>query len=135
MTKRKDHSRGLLYGYLLDGAMIPSYGYLFSWLDRRIQALFFCLDLVNSLVYCNVKGRYMATVNVHDAKTHLSRLLSRVESGEEIVIAKAGKPIAQIVPLLRKGTKRSPGSARGRIVLRRDFFKPLPKSLLDNLEK
>ncbi|GFP33683.1 hypothetical protein HKBW3S42_02022, partial [Candidatus Hakubella thermalkaliphila] len=41
----------------------------------------------------------MTTVNIHEAKTHFSRLLSRVEGGEEITIAKAGKPIAMIVPL------------------------------------
>lgn len=77
----------------------------------------------------------MTKVNVHEAKTHFSRILSRVESGEEIVIAKAGKPIARIVPLFEKVSKRIPGTAKGRISLKKDFFKPLPKSLLDDFEK
>lgn len=77
----------------------------------------------------------MAKMNVHDAKTHFSRLLSRVESGEEIVIAKAGKPIARIVPLSEKVIKRTPGTAKGRILLKKDFFRPLPKSILKGFEK
>jgi len=77
----------------------------------------------------------MATVNIHDAKTHFSRLLSRVEGGEEIVIAKAGKPIARIVPLVERPGKRTPGSAKGRIVLKKSFFKPLPDSILKGFEK
>lgn len=55
------------------------------------------------------------TVNVHEAKTHLSRLLDRVSRGEEIVIAKAGRPVARLVSV--EG-RRTPGSAVGRIVLR-----------------
>jgi prevent-host-death family protein len=77
----------------------------------------------------------MAKINVHDAKTHFSRLLHRVESGEEIVIAKAGKPVARIVPLSEIVAKRMPGSAKGRIHFKKDFFKPLPKSLLKDFEK
>lgn len=77
----------------------------------------------------------MATVNVHDAKTHFSKLLNRVESGEEIVIAKAGKPVARLSPLAKKVQKRVPGSAKGRIVLRKDFLEPLPESVLDEFEK
>jgi len=58
----------------------------------------------------------MRQVNVHEAKTHLSRLLGEVEDGEEIVIARAGKPVARLVPdngELRK--RRRPGSAKGKI--------------------
>ncbi len=77
----------------------------------------------------------MATVNVHDAKTHFSRLLSRVESGEEIVIAKAGKPVARIVPLIGKVSKRTPGTGKGRITLKKSFFEPLPDSVLKEFEK
>lgn len=77
----------------------------------------------------------MATINVHDAKTHFSRLLSRVESGEEIVIAKSGKPVARLTPLAVKTKKRTPGSAKGRIVLKTGFMKPLTASLLDEFEK
>ncbi len=61
-------------------------------------------------------------VNVHEAKTHLSRLLARVEAGERIVIARAGRPIAILSPV--KGSKRrKPGSER--IVIRDDFDAPL----------
>ena len=52
----------------------------------------------------------MAQVNVHEAKTHLSKLLDRVARGEEIVVAKAGKPIARLVPVRRPGGT-APGSA------------------------
>jgi len=71
------------------------------------------------------------TVNVHEAKTHLSRLLNRVAAGEEIVIAKGGKPFAVLVPLGGLAAQaRKPGSAKGRIVVREDFDDPLPGELL-----
>ena len=66
----------------------------------------------------------MQTVNVHEAKTHLSRLLERVEAGEEIVLARNGKAIARLVPVGR-GVRR-PGTMKGRIRIRRDFDAPLP---------
>ena len=69
----------------------------------------------------------MATVNVHEAKTHLSRLLERVEAGEEIVLARNGKAIARLVPV--GGTMRRPGGMKGRIRIRRDFDAPLPRAL------
>ncbi len=77
----------------------------------------------------------MTTVNVHDAKTHFSKLLTRVESGEEIVIAKAGKPVAKLSPLVKKVAKRLPGSAKSRIVLKKGFEKPLPASIAAEFEK
>lgn len=61
------------------------------------------------------------TVNVHDAKTHLSRLLERAESGEEIVIARAGKPVARLVPYGTEHPKRVFGRLRGQIVIHGDF--------------
>src|ERR671932_516185 len=54
-------------------------------------------------------------VNVHEAKTHLSRLLDRVSQGEEIVIARAGKPAARLVPIRERPERREPGSASGRV--------------------
>jgi prevent-host-death family protein len=66
----------------------------------------------------------METVNVHEAKTHLSRLLERVEAGEEIVVARNGKAIARLVPVGR--VARRPGAMKGRIRIRRDFDAPLP---------
>lgn len=65
-------------------------------------------------------------INVHEAKTNLSKLLKRVLVGEEIIIAKAGKPIAKLVPYRTTLQKRIPGSARGKIKLSEDFDAPLP---------
>ena len=67
------------------------------------------------------------SVNVHDAKTHLSRLLERVEHGEEIVIARAGKPIARLVPFERSPAGKRPlGLYKGQIWMSEDFDEPLP---------
>lgn len=69
------------------------------------------------------------TVNVHEAKTHLSKLLERVEAGEEIVIARAGVPCARLVPLEPSGDRRTPGRFPG-LVLGPEFFEPLPEEEL-----
>ncbi|MDI3297949.1 MAG: type II toxin-antitoxin system Phd/YefM family antitoxin [Bacillota bacterium] len=74
------------------------------------------------------------TVNVHEAKTQLSRLLVRVSRGEEIIIAKSGKPIAKLIPL-DAAKPRLPGSARGRLKLGEDFDMPLPEDLLETFER
>lgn len=76
----------------------------------------------------------MATVNVHEAKTQLSRLLARVAGGEEIVIARAGKPVARLLPFQSKGASRTPGALRGRIRLDERFHEPLPEEELDTWE-
>jgi prevent-host-death family protein len=60
-------------------------------------------------------------INVHEAKTHFSRLLERVARGEEIVIGKAGKPVARLVPYLEAQGPRSPGSWKGRVHIAPDF--------------
>ncbi len=73
-------------------------------------------------------------INIHEAKTQLSKLLQRVIAGEEIVIAKAGKPIARIVPFTQKPTQRLPGTAKGKIWMAPDFNAPLPDDLLDEFE-
>lgn len=74
-------------------------------------------------------------VNIHEAKTHLSKLLARVKEGEEIVIAKAGKPIARLVPVVERPTKRVPGSAQGLVNIAPDFDAPLPESILEEFER
>ena len=74
-------------------------------------------------------------VNIHEAKTHLSKLLTRVESGEEIVIARAGKPVARLVPVKKKAQQRTSGSAKGKVYLSRDFLKRLPEAILAEFEK
>lgn len=61
------------------------------------------------------------SVNIHEAKTHLSRLVERVEAGEEIVIARAGRPVARLVPYRSQTTPRVPGRWRGQIRIASDF--------------
>ena len=63
----------------------------------------------------------MAAVNIHQAKTNLSRLVERAEAGEEIVIARAGKPAARLVPLDRETRERKLGLWKGRIRVSDDF--------------
>jgi len=72
-------------------------------------------------------------VNVHEAKTHLSKLLERVKGGEEIIIAKAGKPVARLVPIKRPA-RRLPGTAKGQVTLAPDFDAPLPEAILKEFE-
>jgi prevent-host-death family protein len=61
------------------------------------------------------------TVNVHEAKTHLSRILERVEAGEEVVIARAGRPVARLVPYARRTEPRPLGLWKGQVVIGPDF--------------
>ena len=68
-------------------------------------------------------------VNIHEAKTHLSRLLQRVLDGEEIVIARAGRPVARLVPYAAAGAPRQPGRYAGQIRVAADFDEPLPDDL------
>ncbi len=75
----------------------------------------------------------MSIMNVHKAKTHLSRLLARVEAGEEIVIARRGKPVARLVSCKPQG-KRQPDVLKGKIILPEGFFKPLPENELRTWE-
>jgi prevent-host-death family protein len=76
----------------------------------------------------------MTKVNVHEAKTHLSKILDRVLAGEEIIIAKAGKPVARLVPLEAERKPRVPGTYAGRIRIADDFDAPLPEDLLEGFE-
>jgi prevent-host-death family protein len=69
-------------------------------------------------------------VNIHEAKTHFSRLLQRVASGEEVTIARAGVPIARLVPIESKKKTRPLGFARGEVWVADDFDAPLPDDLL-----
>lgn len=69
----------------------------------------------------------MKSVNVHQAKTHLSRLLERAHAGEEIIIAKGGEPYARLVPLTQKPPKRQSGTLKGLIALGDAFFETLPE--------
>jgi len=69
----------------------------------------------------------MTTVNIHEAKTHLSKLLLRVMSGEEIIIAKAGKPIAILSPIKQKSARRTSGNDAGQVIIQPNFDDPLPE--------
>jgi prevent-host-death family protein len=75
------------------------------------------------------------TVNMHHAKTQFSKLIERVQRGEEIVVAKAGKPVARIVPLARPRRPRVPGRGRGTFTISDDFDAPLPAEILDAIEE
>jgi len=66
-------------------------------------------------------------VNIHEAKTHLSRLLARVQAGEDITIAKAGKPIARLTPIQAPPRQRVPGMDKGRVIMHDDFDDPIPE--------
>lgn len=67
------------------------------------------------------------TVNIHEAKTHLSRLLERVQNGEEITIAKAGKPIATLTAIRDRPKQRVPGMDKGKVIIHPNFDDPLPE--------
>jgi prevent-host-death family protein len=75
----------------------------------------------------------MAQVSIHEAKTHLSRLLRQVTAGEEIVIAKAGRPIARLVPV-EPQRRRVLGRDAGLFEVPEDFDAPLPEEVLADFE-
>lgn len=83
--------------------------------------------LVHYLVYSDPMSE---PVNIHDAKTHFSKLLERVALGEEIIIARAGKPIAKLSPLTPRKA-RMPGGAEG-LEVPDSFFEPLPDDILEH---
>ena len=78
----------------------------------------------------------MQTVNIHAAKTQLSRLVDQAAAGEEIIIARAGKPVARLVPLAAPlaAQKRVLGRLAGRLTVPADFDAPLPDDVLDAFE-
>lgn len=77
----------------------------------------------------------MTTVNIHEAKTHLSRLLARVLEGEEITIAKSGRPIARLVAIESPAQKRVLGQDRGLFEVPDDFDDALPEDVLASFEQ
>lgn len=74
-------------------------------------------------------------VNIHEAKTNLSQLLKQVNEGQEIIIARAGKPVARLVAYAPKPDQRVAGSAKGRLTVAEDFNDPLPENILEDFEK
>jgi prevent-host-death family protein len=89
------------------------------------------VNLTNLVLGAMLKHRAMAkTVNLYEAKTHLSALVDRAADGEEIVIAKAGKPRARLVPIPSARKLRQPGGGKGKVWIAEDFDAPLPPDLL-----
>lgn len=76
----------------------------------------------------------METVNLYQAKTHLSKLVERAAAGEEIIIAKSGTPRARLVPLAVTKEPRKPGALKGKIWIADDFDDPLPPDILAAFE-
>lgn len=76
----------------------------------------------------------MRTVNIHEAKTQLSRLVDDVAAGGEIIIAKAGRPMARLVSLSATPEQRKLGTLKGRLTIPAGFDDPLPDDVLDNFE-
>ena len=76
----------------------------------------------------------MLTVNIHEAKTQFSKLIARVEGGEEIVIARDGSPVARLVAFRPTAAKRVPGRDRGLFSVPEDFDAPLPEDLMAEFE-
>jgi prevent-host-death family protein len=76
----------------------------------------------------------MRIVNIHDAKTHFSRYVEAAERGEEITIARAGIPVARLVPLKPRPRGRRLGLLEGRILIADDFDAPLPAEVLERFE-
>lgn len=76
----------------------------------------------------------MSVVNVHEAKTHLSRLLDQALAGEEVVIMRAGKPLVRLTPVETSRKRRVLGTAEGDFVVPEDFDSPLPDDVLRGFE-
>lgn len=77
----------------------------------------------------------MQTVNIHEAKTHLSRLLEKVAAGEEVVIAKAGRPVARLIAFGERPEHRQFGRDSGLFEVPEDFDDPLPDDVLAGFEQ
>ena len=69
----------------------------------------------------------MTIYNMHESETHLSHLIELVLNGEEVIIAKAGKPVARILPILDDASPRIPGLDKGKVSIVSDFDAPLPE--------
>jgi prevent-host-death family protein len=76
----------------------------------------------------------MQTVNIHEAKTQFSRLVDAATGGEEIVIAKAGKPVARLVPMEHVKVVRRFGGLKGKVRIADDFDAPLPDDVIAAFE-
>lgn len=86
------------------------------------------MDLVHYLVMA-------VEVNVHEAKTHLSRLLERAMAGEEVIIMRSGRRLVRLTPVGEAPVHRKVGSAKGEFVVPADFDAPLPEEVLREFER
>lgn len=77
----------------------------------------------------------MLQINIHEAETNFLQLIASVEKGEEIVIARYGRPVARILPVRHSASSRKPGSAKGKFKVPPEFFEPLPDEILDAFEQ
>lgn len=73
-------------------------------------------------------------VNIYEAKTHFSKLVDRAAAGHEVIIAKAGRPVARLVPYRESVARRVPGFLKGKIWIAPDFDAPLPEDILAAFE-
>lgn len=76
----------------------------------------------------------MTTVNMHKAKTHLSRLIGEVAAGHEVVIARGGRPAARLLPIETARPVRQPGYLKGKLRIAADFDRALPGRMLKEFE-
>ena len=76
----------------------------------------------------------MTIVDVHAAKTHLSRLIEHACAGEEIVMARDNRPVVRLVPIEQRGPRKQFGSMQGMVAIGPEFFEPLPPQELDGWE-
>ncbi len=105
-----------------------------NWIDLRCWLLprhFFRHERTASVRLCpfiSSNGAHTMIVSVHDAKTHFSRLLEQAHTGQEVVLTKAGKPYARLLPPATASGKRQPGRLAGQVA--GQFFEPLPDAEL-----
>ena len=100
-------------------------------ISRRSHQACFSLDLVHYLVYC----KNMIKLNMHEAKTHLSKYLAKLKAGERILLCNRNHPVAEITALPKLPVQSRPiGLAKGRFSVPASFFEPLPKDLLNAFE-
>ncbi len=76
----------------------------------------------------------MEPINIHQAKTQLSKLIEAAERGEDVIIARAGKPVVRLVSIGPARPHRRPGSLEGQLIISEDFDAPLPDDILDAFE-
>jgi antitoxin (DNA-binding transcriptional repressor) of toxin-antitoxin stability system len=77
----------------------------------------------------------MMKLNIHEAKTHLSKYLAKLKAGDRIVLCRRNQPVAEITPLPEAPARPRPiGLAKGRVVVPRSFFEPLPEEVLQTFE-